>query len=327
MEYTLYYIIVFTILLLAELLYVKIARRLHIGVQATTRSSHKGYKISGGGIIFIVSAILFWITTALGIVPPIGHPAFSAMMAGAILLAVICFIDDVRNLSPMLRLIVQLLVVSITLHHAIDGYGIATLLAMLIVGIGIINAYNFMDGINGMMAGYSIVTFGTLFYALHSTQYTPFIGTLIAASIVFALFNFRKKAICFSGDVGSIVNGFFILYLILVIIDATQDFSIVVILSCYAVDCVYTIFQRIRNKENILQSHRRHLYQMLSLKIPQYRVSLSYASLQLAINTIYFLLPETLHSAYCLLTYIALTGACFRIKTPIEKELRVSSSL
>ena len=124
-----------------------------------------------------------------------------------------------------------------------------------------------MDGINGMMALYTILTLGTLLFMYHTciyrsiiTGYEPIILCLGIAVIVFSIFNVRKNAVCFSGDVGSIVLGFFIAFFVAKYIIVTAEASVVVILIVYAVDTSLTIIQRLFMGANIFTPHRLHTF-------------------------------------------------------------------
>lgn len=310
------YILITLILLVAELIYLPIARQLRVGDRVTPRSSHKAYHITGGGFIFWFAAIIFTI-----VFKPHPPSAFNFMLIGATLLAVVSFTDDMIDLSPGLRLLVQTLVVAMTFHRFFfDGYYDIFFLT-LICGVGFINAFNFMDGINGLMSIYSLVTLGTLLYSYSMLPAMPcapkpFIITLIISVAVFAIFNFRKKAVCFAGDVGSIVMGFFITYLMVQLISYTADASYVVFLMVYAVDAVYTIFQRLFMGENILMPHRHHLYQVMANKWgkPHRSIAMAYAGIQLAINVIYFIVPETQKWTYAIILLAMLTAAYFILK-------------
>ena len=315
----LYYILLFALLLICEVGYIKLARKYLIGAKEEQRSSHKGYKLSGGGIIFIFSAIIYYIYSLIThtyILPS----DFGIMIAGATTLAIISFIDDIRNLPPGIRLLIHFLVIGITFSSYLFSGHYDIFLLILICGIGFINAYNFMDGIDGIMAGYSIVTLGTLYYCYISIPGASdsFILSLLIASLIFSYFNFRKKSICFAGDVGSIVMGFFIAYLIVRLITYTLDATVLVFLIVYAVDTVYTIFQRLFAGENILLSHRHHLYQLMANQWhkPHYIISLGYALTQSVINVIYFMLPSSLHWTYFILVITLLSVVYFIIKLP-----------
>ena len=155
----------------------------------------------------------------------------------------------------------------------------------LIVCTGIINAYNFMDGINGITGGYSLVILAALAYInkeVVTFVEADFIYTVICSVLVFCFFNFRKRAKCFAGDVGSVSIAFILLFLIGRLIIETEDFSWIVLLSVYGVDSVLTIIHRLMLHENIGIPHRKHLYQIMAneLKIPHVIVSLAYMTIQ-----------------------------------------------
>ena len=155
----------------------------------------------------------------------------------------------------------------------------------LIVCTGIINAYNFMDGINGITGGYSLVILAALAYInkeVVTFVEADFIYTVICSVLVFCFFNFRKKAKCFAGDVGSVSIAFILLFLIGRLIIGTGDFSWIVLLSVYGVDSVLTIIHRLMLHENIGLPHRKHLYQIMAneLKIPHIMVSSIYMAVQ-----------------------------------------------
>ena len=159
------------------------------------------------------------------------------------------------------------------------------ILIALIVCTGIINAYNFMDGINGITGGYSLVVLAALAYITKEVVTfveADFIYTVICSVLVFCFFNFRKRAKCFAGDVGSVSIAFILLFLIGRLIIETEDFSWIVLLSVYGVDSVLTIIHRLMLHENIGLPHRKHLYQIMAneLKVPHVMVSSFYMAVQ-----------------------------------------------
>ncbi|MDR0895380.1 MAG: UDP-GlcNAc--UDP-phosphate GlcNAc-1-phosphate transferase, partial [Prevotellaceae bacterium] len=117
--------------------------------------------------------------------------------------------------------------------------------------------------------------------------YAPFVEqdliyTVMCAVFVFCLFNFRRRAKCFAGDVGSVSIAFIILFLLGALIIKTEDFSWIVLLAVYGVDSVLTIAHRLMLHENIGLPHRKHAYQLMAneLKISHVGVSLIYMGLQ-----------------------------------------------
>lgn len=323
MNTLIFYIIVFAILLVCELVYFRIARHYNIGDNVTHRSSHKNYQLTGGGIIFIISAIIFWIWYSVWQqAPPIPH--FSTMMKIALGLAILSFEDDIKDISPITRLICHVIAVAVTFYFIFEHGYIDIYILVLVGGVGLINAYNFMDGINGITAGYSIVTLGTLLYCYIETPGIPieFIISLLIATLIFTFFNFRKKAVCFSGDVGAIVMGFFILFLSVELILLRNDATPIVFLIVYGVDSVYTIFQRLFMGENIFLPHRHHLYQVFANQwaIPHYKVAIGYCTTQFIINLLYFIIPGDYKWTYVIIVIILLSIVYFAAKrSPLSR--------
>lgn len=151
-----------------------------------------------------------------------------------------------------------------------------------------------MDGINGITGGYSLVVLAALAYI--NKEIVPgfvnqdLIVTVLCAVLVFNFFNFRKKAKCFAGDVGSVSIAFIILFLIGKLIIETENFSWMILLVVYGVDSVLTIVHRVMLHENIGQPHRKHLYQIMAneLKVPHVVVSSIYMVTQGGIIAGYF---------------------------------------
>ena len=197
--------------------------------------------------------------------------------------------DDIRSVSQGLRLMLHFSAMALMFYQ----WGLFTLpwwwiIVALIVCTGIINAYNFMDGINGITGGYSLVILGALAYInAEITQFVEpaLIYTVLCSVLVFCFFNFRKKAKCFAGDVGSVSIAFILLFLIGKLILKTEDFSWIILLAVYGVDSVLTIVHRLMLHENIGLPHRKHMYQLMAneLKIPHVAVSLVYMFTQAVI--------------------------------------------
>src|SRR5690606_27491990 len=163
------------------------------------------------------------------------------------------------------------------------------IVALYILVIGIINAYNFMDGINGITGLYSLVVLGGLQYVnVYEFKFVEYdlIRFPLIACVVFLFYNFRKKAKVFAGDVGSITIAFGIVFLVFNLILETNNWNYLLFLTVYGVDSVLTIVHRILLKQNIFEAHRLHFYQILAndQKIPHRIVSSIYAIIQFLIN-------------------------------------------
>ena len=276
------YLLTFVVLLGVELLYFRLAKRFNITDTPNERSSHSRATIRGGGIVFIVAVLLFELLSGFR------YPWF---FVGTVLVAGVSFVDDIVSLPSKLRLPVQLGGVLLLLKDT----GAFTqplwwLVLMTVVVAGIANVFNFMDGINGITGMYGLVTLASLGYLNERIGFTDgrLIGLVILSLLVFGLFNFRRKAVCFAGDVGSIGLAFVVLFLLLRLVLATGNYYFVLLLAVYGVDAGLTIFQRLAKRENILEAHRSHLYQWLVKPGPfsHLQVAVIYATLQLGVNVV-----------------------------------------
>lgn len=284
-----YYLIILVLLFLAELFYFRIADKYNIIDKPNERSSHTRITLRGGGIIFYLGALVYFLTSQFE------YPWF---MLALTLVTVISFVDDIRSISQGLRLVFHFTAMGLMFYQ----WELFTLpwwivVVALIACTGIINAYNFMDGINGITGGYSLVVLGALAFINHwvvSFVEPGLIYTMLCAVLVFNFFNFRKRAKCFAGDVGAVSIAFIILFLIGKLIIDTEDFSWIVLLAVYGADSVLTIVHRLMLHENIGLPHRKHLYQIMAneLKIPHVAVSLTYMVVQGVVVAGYLVLRE-----------------------------------
>lgn len=283
------YFIILLLLLVAEVGYFRIADRFNIVDRPNERSSHTRVVLRGGGIIFAVGVLVWFVAFGWP------HPLF---VAGLLLLAVVSLWDDIRSLPDSVRLVAQF--AAMLLMFA--DWGIIRwdlwwlVLAAWVLCVGIINAYNFMDGINGMTGGYSAVVLLSLLWLNGRLSFAEpsLILVILLADLVFCLFNFRSRARCFAGDVGSVGMAFVVVYLVGRLILQTGDFTYILLLAVYGVDTVLTICHRILLHEPLGQAHRKHAYQLLSNELhwPHVGVSLLYMALQAVVSLGLILLPN-----------------------------------
>lgn len=332
------YGIIFVILLVLELAYFKIADKYNIIDKPNERSSHSTIVLRGGGIIFLLGA---WVWAIASLLVP-GFNEFQVtqglggiypfFLIGLTLVAGISFVDDVHSLPDSVRLVVQFTAAGLAFYQLglfdafqvsggsmVSGIVVPSLfiLLALIVYVGATNIINFMDGINGITAGYalavlvplallngfsevlvgsdaSLVSGGAaLLNASNISNSSSFVDqSLVIVSIlsvlVFCIFNFRPKgkAKCFAGDVGSIGIAFIMLFLLGKVIIATGDFTYLIFLLIYGADGILTICHRIMLHENLGEAHRKHAYQLMcnELKIGHVKVSLLYMAMQLVVS-------------------------------------------
>lgn len=317
---SLIYGIIFVILLFLELLYFKIADKFNIIDKPNERSSHSSIVLRGGGIIFLLGA---WIWSAFF---GFQYPLF---LVAVTLAAGISFVDDIHSLPDSVRLVVQFAAMGLLIWQLFIMAGEGSFImasepwmkigfigAALVVCVGATNIYNFMDGINGITAGYSAAVLLPLMIVNRMYNFIDHSFLLVAllSIIVFSFFNFRSrgKAKCFAGDVGSVGIAFILLFAIGALIAKTGDITWLVFLLVYGVDGCLTICHRILLHENLGQAHRKHVYQLMAneLKISHPVVSLVYALIQLIVSAGFiYLVPDNAgaHWIYLLCVFALLS--------------------
>ncbi len=294
------HILVIILLIILELVYFRVADKFNIIDKPNQRSSHTQITLRGGGVIFCAGSILYYLFFGFQ------YPFF---LVGMLLISIVSFIDDLRSVSNKIRLIVQFAAMFLMFSdlNILSFSNIWIIIFALILCVGIINAYNFMDGINGITGGYSLVVLLSIVCADLQVRFIDinYLWVAIAADLVFCFFNFRKKAKCFAGDVGSVGIAFIILFALGKLILKTSDLTYILFLAVYGVDSVLTIIHRILLHENLGQAHRKHAYQLMAneLRIPHIAVSMVYMLIQSAISAgkIFFQINEWMYFSVVLL--------------------------
>jgi len=253
--------------------------------EANQRSSHKGAIPKGGGI-GILSVFIF---ASLVLNLPF-------LIWGCISIAsVSSFYGDKKDISPKIRLLIQLLSgvgMLIGLFYLEDRSSIVYMsipfFALFVVGTA--NYYNFMDGINGIAGITGIVAFSLiiLFAALTKSDivFLPIAVCMIVSCIGFLPFNLPKASV-FMGDVGSILLGFVYALFVVGLSYEPSDFIVLCsFLFPFYADELATLFVRLRNGDSLMKPHRKHVYQLLAneMHIPHWKISTSYGVLQLLVG-------------------------------------------
>ena len=295
------YLLLFVLLVVAELVYFKIADKFNIIDKPNERSSHSSIVLRGGGVIFSLS-MLVWATMMAVQGNWAEVVSYLPFLVGLLLVAGVSFWDDVKSLPDSVRLVVQFVAMALMFW----SMGIMhwnmwwIVLIALIVCVGATNVINFMDGINGITAGYSLAVLLPLFLLNEKMCFVEpsFLVVAIIGVLVFCIFNFRPKgkAKCFAGDVGSIAIAFILLFVIGRLIVVTQDVTYLILLLVYGVDGCLTICHRIMLHENLGEAHRKHVYQLMAneLKIGHVKVSSLYMAMQLIVSLGFiYLCPNT----------------------------------
>lgn len=325
------YIIIIVLLLAAELIYFRIADKFNIIDKPNERSSHSTIVLRGGGVIFTISMIawaIMMVAQGNDIVP------YLPFLCGLVLVAGISFVDDIHSLPDSLRMAVQI-ISTLLMFWSINlvsgsAFQVSWLWQVVIAAValffcvGATNFINFMDGINGITAGYSLAMLVPLLllgvsgfkFQVPSFIEPSYLVVAIIGVLVFSIFNFRPKgkAKCFAGDVGSIGIAFIILFALGRLMLMTKDVTYIVFFLVYGIDGSLTIFHRILLHENLGQAHRKHAYQLLANELgwSHVVVSLLYFGLQLVISLVMiYLVPNTVlaHWIYLIVAGVVLAGA------------------
>ncbi len=271
------FLVLTIILFISEVIFIKVAKQFKVIDISRENNVCLKETVRGGGIIFFLSMLCYYVYSDF---------RYSYFFLGLSIISLVSLMDDIKSLSVINRLFfhfLTIILILVQLDFSIDS----TLfyICILVMGVGIINTYNFIDGINGITGGYSTVVIGGLWYV--NNYHTKFIDInfivfVLISLQVFNFFNFRTKAICYAGDVGSISIAVIILFLLLKLILREQNLIYILFLSVYGVDSVLTIIHRLFLKENIFKAHRLHLFQVIvhNLKISHLLMSTIYMLLQ-----------------------------------------------
>ncbi|MEX0694518.1 MAG: glycosyltransferase family 4 protein [Rhodospirillales bacterium] len=238
--------------------------------QPNARSSHQLARPRGGGI-----AIIAAIAAGTGVLVIGDHElpnGLGAIGLAALILALVSWVDDVRGLPALARLIPQIICVAAVLHY-LPITGIAALSGLpdwartLLLGLAwlwFINLYNFMDGIDGitgietLVITTGIMTLSFVTDGLDTLQGPALVTTAAAAG--FLIWNWAPARI-FMGDVGSVPLGFIIGWLLLETAEAGYLLAALILPGYYLADATITLLSRLKRGEKIWQAHKQHAYQ------------------------------------------------------------------
>lgn len=285
------FVILAVVLALCEAGYIRLARRLGIVSEPTPRSSHNVPTVVGGGIVYFLALVGFAVISGM---------EYSGFLAASAMLAVISFTDDLRPIGVLPRLAVQFVAVLVAFAGLVSVQALPWWMAVagLVCAVGLVNGWNFMDGINGLTGSYTLLTLLTLLYVDLCVVPQPFVDPSLlicgaVASAVFCFCNFRPRAICFAGDVGAVTAAFIVTFALGRLVLATGSLAWVGLVAVYGVDTILTIIHRMFLRQNIFRPHRLHLYQLLANEggVGQLRVAAIYTLIQLAVSAGLLLLP------------------------------------
>lgn len=296
------YLIVLVVLIAVSYIYLKLAVKFKIIDTPNKRSSHTKITVRGGGIIFSIAILLFFFLNDYQ------YPFF---VLGVLLISIVSFLDDIYTLSSKIRFPFQFLAVFLILYQVGFHYTPFYLSAFyLIFGIGIINMFNFMDGINAITGVYSLVVLSGLFF-INTNEHLVNEDLIIFSAIsllIFGFYNFRKKALFFAGDIGSIAIGMLIFFIGFLFTIKLSSPLILLLVIVYGADASCTLlYRKFFTNENILDAHRHHIYQKLVdiYKVSHLKVSIVFGLIQLLVNFI-ILKTYNLEISYQLMVFSGL---------------------
>ena len=277
------YIIVSIILAVVSFAYLKLAVKFKIIDKPNERSSHTKITVRGGGIIFPIAILLFFI---------FNNYQYPYFVLGVFLISIVSFLDDIYTLSARIRFPFQVFAALLVLYQLDVPIEIVSFL-YLILGIGLINLFNFMDGINGITGLYSIAVLSVFYFInLNEEIINPdLIIYSIISLVIFGFYNFRKKAVFFAGDIGSVAIGVLVFFIVLYFAIELKSPIIILSVIVYGVDGGYTlIYRKFFTNESVFEPHRHHIYQKLVdvKKMSHLKVSVVYAVIQLLMNVVLY---------------------------------------
>ncbi|MCB0991615.1 MAG: glycosyltransferase family 4 protein [Acidimicrobiales bacterium] len=258
----------FVLALVLTPLVIALLRRAEIYDTPGERSSHSTATPRGGGVAVAIAGLSTLALVWNGAGGPAIAVAVTATGFGFVGLA-----DDLFDLSPNLRLAIQLTFGVISSVLLLNAAGLPTHLMVLAFGatvfwlMSFVNAFNFMDGINGMSVAQACVA-GTAWTILGVATGEPFLATAgaiqLGATLGFAPFNVPRARV-FLGDVGSYFLGAWMAALAVVGLRAglTPE-AVLAPMALYLIDTGSTLIWRVRSGHEWRQPHRHHVYQRLT---------------------------------------------------------------
>lgn len=321
------YFLVFILLFVLEIFYLRLAKKKNISDVPNHRSAHSKVTLRGGGIIVLLSVLVFNILFST-------NESIILFTISTFLVATISFVDDILILSSRVRVSIHIIAFTLIFYNfglfsSLDLLVLVSLFIFYFLSLGMLNIYNFMDGINGITFLNALISYSTILYInfyMKEFTSTDLLIVLILSILVFGFFNFRRKAICFAGDIGSITIGFSLIYFSINYYLETSNILIFLIFTVYAVEGGFTILERVLRKENIFEAHKRHLYQILAndLKINHLKISLSYFIVQalISIITVYGMSISFNPTILFIITFFCCSCIYITIKYIVLKHLK-----
>ena len=250
-----------------------------------------------GGLAIIISAALIW----LGWIAYSGqypHSMLRLVVFLALAIMLVSLADDMRGLSPAIRLAIQFLAATVAIYFFQTSiqvwlspylttqyvWLICALILSLIAIVWSANLYNFMDGINGLAGMMGVIGFASFALVAQRNDHVEDVAFAVLSSAIagaclgFLFFNFPRARL-FMGDCGSVPLGYLAATLGLygVITNIWSPWFPILIFSPFIVDATVTLLKRLVQREKIWESHRQHYYHRLILQLGWSHIRTAYA--------------------------------------------------
>ena len=262
------------------------------------RSSHSLPTPRGGGMIIVALSLVGFLGCWL-LYPDWPLSVLLILLSGAALIALEGWLDDLYSFPARQRFLCQAVIVNLVVWGLISSspgfssfpgglyLGKIVPLAVIFWVMGLINAYNFMDGIDGL-AGIQAVSAGfgwAVLGWLDGQMLVSLMGLIIASASLGFLGHNWSPARIFMGDVGSAFLGY--IFAMMAVISFQKNprllFAGILLVWPFIFDASFTFLRRLMNRENVFSAHRTHLYQRLIISGYSHRsVAWLYLGLDLA---------------------------------------------
>ena len=291
----------------------KMIRKLNFVDRPNDRKVHNFETPTGGGVIIFVGILLSLSVFSFSFGKYLDL-SFSYFL-GLLIIFIMGLMDDKNDLSPKIKLLAQIISATIfislskqfILFDFVDNKFVSVLLTIFFI-ISVINAYNLIDGLDGLASGLAIITISSLILVLNSDF------KIIFYSIIGILFAFLRRnsypAKIFLGDTGSYMLGYSIAILAVLVFNQpssnfllNNSYSILILILCIGlplIDTTYAFLRRLYNGENIFKADKKHIHHiLLSYKISHKNsVSILYIIQSLFSIVFLFLLEFQFNSIY-----------------------------
>jgi UDP-GlcNAc:undecaprenyl-phosphate GlcNAc-1-phosphate transferase len=290
------------------------------------RSSHTRSTPTIGGVAIVLTFFFSMLTIYLfEHNPMITEQYFLGFIFSSLLIAGMSLYDDLKQRAFYIRLLTHIIAITIVMSFGITIYEIDYGYKILGINVqsmgifssycitflwimGMINTYNFMDGLNGMAGGNAVIT--SIFFCIISlsqgSSFAYIVSYTLAAGVLgFLIFNFPKGRL-FMGDVGSTFLGFTFATITIIasLYDSAHTSMLVIplLLFHFIYDTFFTFLRRLFRGENVFQAHRTHLYQLFN--------QMGYSHI-------------TVTLFYCAMAFIQGLGAMWMVTIPGVQRLNV----